>query len=171
MSRILGYINLIGVIALAALCAVQWNRNRDLNLRVIDLEQTRQQQADQIAHEEKIIQENAADLEELRQRLIISESAVTEANQKLAAANAQINQLTAQRDQLLTERDQLKQTIEQWKAAVAARDDALKSAADEVRTLVGQRNDAIRQFKDLAVKYNSVVNDLNATRGKAATRP
>ena len=78
MIRILPYFNFLGVIGLAALCVVQWQNNRQLNLNNIALDQIRQNQANKLAENDRTIQGQAADLEEFRGRLTLSEAQLKE---------------------------------------------------------------------------------------------
>jgi len=166
MNRFLNGFNLLGVIALAALCAVQWRNNGRINLQLIDLEKTRIAQSTKIAEQEKAIKGYVADLDDFRERLTRSEAALDKMETKLNTTIKERNQLTAQRDQLVAERDELKTTLDKWVAAVAERDKVLKQAGDEVQTLLQQRNDAIARFNDLVGKYNALVKDLDAARAK-----
>ncbi len=157
--KFIAYFNLLGVLVLAALCAVQWQANRRLNLQVIDLERTRQQQVQKMTEQDRTIKGYASDLDEFRRRLEQSDSALKEAETKVAT-------LGMERDQLLAERDRNKIVLEKWMAAVMERDEAIKKGNDEILKLAQARNDAVAKFNDLATKYNAVVKELNAGRGK-----
>ncbi len=69
MNRTLNYLNLVGVVLLAVLCALQWRRDSRLNLLAIDLEKTRQAQASKLAEQDAMLKQNASDLDDLRDRL------------------------------------------------------------------------------------------------------
>lgn len=153
MNRFLQYFNLLGIIAVVGLCCVQWKVNRKLNLHTIDLEQTRIEQQAKIAEQDKTIKGQAADLDDFRHRLELSEAALKEAEDKYTV-------LAAERDQLVKERDQLKAALDQWTAAVAQRDAALKQAGDQITKLIADRNDAIAKFNDLANRYNALVKQV-----------
>ena len=155
MNRFLQYFNFIGIIALAVLCSAQWRTNRRLNLEIFDLEKTRLDQLAKIDEQDKSIKGYVADLDELRQRLTLSESALKESQEKFAA-------LAADRDKVIAERDALKTSLDKFTAAVAERDAALKQAGwIRFEKLAADRNDAISKFNDLADKYNAVVKDLD----------
>jgi septal ring factor EnvC (AmiA/AmiB activator) len=136
MNRLIEYLNLFGIIALAVLCAAQWQTNGQLNHDVERLDQMRIEQTAKIAEQDATLKQTSSDLDDSRQRLSISESALKDAEVKLAVAAA--------------ERDQLKANLAKWTAALAARDDA-------IRKLSAERNDAIQKFNDLANKYNALV--------------
>src|SRR5271154_2025042 len=93
MSRLLQYVNFVGVVALAVLCFVQWKENSQVNKEAVDLEIKSQEQAGKIADQDKMLKGNAADLDDFRQRLSKSESALKDSELKLAAAIAEKNQL------------------------------------------------------------------------------
>jgi chromosome segregation ATPase len=141
------YFNFIGVVAMAILCGFQWQTNSQLNLEAQALDKTRLQQAATIDQQNRTIKNDSTDLDDLRRRLSLAESALTEAQQKVADDQAEIKQL--------------KTALNKWAAAVAERDHALKLAGDQIQKLANERNDAILKFNDLAGKYNLVVKQLN----------
>src|SRR5689334_3303526 len=143
MNRALQILNLLGVLALAGLCCVQWQANRQANLRAIELERTRLELSAKIEEQDKTIKGYVADLDDFRQRLTLSEAALKESQEKFAA-------LAAERDKLIAERDQLKTALDKWTAALAERDAALKRADQQIQKLTGERNDAVSKFNDLA---------------------
>jgi septal ring factor EnvC (AmiA/AmiB activator) len=145
MNRVLQWINLLGVLALAGLCAVQWSVNRRLNLTTQALERTRIEHEAKIAEQAKTIRNQAADLDEFRTRVRLSEDALADAEKKLQA--------------MQSERDQLAASLEQWKAAVTQRDIVIKQAAAEIQKALDERDAAVKQFNDLATKYNAMVKD------------
>ncbi len=148
-------LNLCGVLVLAALCAVQWRLNRQLNLEANHLEKTRQDQWQRIEELEGNLRGARADLDGFRSQLQETSEARRETDLKLRTAERAILQLEG-------EREQLKMSVTNWAAAVAARDEQLKAAADQLQTLAAERNDAVAKFNELAAKYNQVVNELNA---------
>jgi uncharacterized coiled-coil DUF342 family protein len=160
--KILGFLNLAGVLLLAALCTVQWGVNRRVTLQAIRLDKTRQEQAQKIDEQAKAIKGYLADLNELRDRLERSEMSLQQTESKLKS-------MTADRDQAIAQRDQYAADLAKWTAAVKERDEALKKANEEITTIVAARNEAIQKLNDLAIKYNGVVKDLNEARAKAGS--
>jgi chromosome segregation ATPase len=177
MTRLLTFLNFLGVLALAALSVQQWQVNRALNLKAADLEQIRLDQTAQIAAQDKTIKGYVADLDDFRQRLDVSEAALQKSRDVVAQRNIQINQLTAQRERLLAEMDDLKKSLATWQAAVAQRDASLKQDDAQITKLSADRDDAVIKFNDLAKKYKSLVEDWNkqqaalAKAAAAATQP
>jgi septal ring factor EnvC (AmiA/AmiB activator) len=143
MNRLIQNLNLLGIIALAVLLAAQWQTNSQLNHDVDQLNRTRIKQTAKIAEQDMTLKQTSADLDDSRERLSISESALQETKAKLAA--------------MTSERDQLKANLQKWTAAVAARDVALQKLSTE-------RNDAIQRFNDLVTKYNAL--ESNGSGGK-----
>jgi uncharacterized coiled-coil DUF342 family protein len=166
MIRFFQWFNFLGICALAVLCGLQWRENRRVNLEAIGLEKTRLAQVAQLADRDKAIKGYLADLDELHQRLTISEAALKETEMKLTAVTLERNRLTTERNQLAAQRDQLKANLDQWIAAVTARDAALKKAGEELQKIATERNDAVLKFNELAGKYNAIVKDLNGTKAK-----
>ena len=118
MKRLLTWLNLLAVLALAALSIVQWRINRQLNLEASRLEQIRIDQSTKIAEQEKAIQGYLFDLDDFRHRLSDTESALKETETKLAAATRQIDHLTAETNQLTAEKaTNHGQTLDRWMAA------------------------------------------------------
>jgi DNA repair exonuclease SbcCD ATPase subunit len=161
MNRLLSCFNLLGVGALAILCAVQWRANSRINLKAIELERIRIEQMGTIGDQQKLLKNNSVELDDLHDRLERAGVAIKEDEAKLAAGALERKQLTAQRDQLIT-------TLNEWRAAVAERDKTIRTAADEIQKLAASRNEAVGKFNDLAEKYNGVVKDLNEARAKLA---
>jgi chromosome segregation ATPase len=159
MNRFIQYLNLLGIISLAALCCLQWRVNSRLNLEVLQLETTRQEQSIEIAQGKKLLNENAADLDDFRERLKLSESQLKRSEEKVAIESDQLKKLT-------NERDQLKAALDKWMAAVASRDEALQAEGEQLGKLQGERNEAVNRFNDLAGKYNDLVKNLNESSAK-----
>jgi uncharacterized coiled-coil DUF342 family protein len=136
----MNYLNFAGVVALAVLCSFQWQTNSRINLEAQSLQKTTLEQAAKIDEQTRTIKNDAADLDDLRGRLSLSESA-------LADDEATIKQL--------------KTAMDKWIAAVAQRDLALKQAGGQIQKLATERNEAILKFNDLAGKYNAIVKQLN----------
>jgi chromosome segregation ATPase len=136
MNRFFSIFNCLGIGALAVLCAIQWRANSRLEHDVQWLDQTRIEQSAKIAEQNRVLKDDAADLEDLRLRLSLSESELAKS---------------------VAEGIQLKAALAKWAAAVKQRDAAIKQAAEQIQKLAAERNDAIRKFNDLADKYNSLV--------------
>ncbi len=170
----LGWINLLGVLALAALCAVQWQRDRRLNLEINLLERGRLAQQEKISEQEKAAAGISADLARFKEQF---KEAHTDAND----ARKTIRELEQKHDQFARERAQLKMSVTNWSAAVTARDKSLKEANEHLRDttvrlnesilkfneLASNYNASVQRFNDLATNYNSVVTQLNAVRAGA----
>jgi chromosome segregation ATPase len=171
----LGWINLVGVLALAALCVVQWQRDRRLNLEINRLEKERLGQEGKIAEQEKAASGLSADLARFKEQF-------KEAHADASDARKTIREMEQRQDQLARERDQLKASVTNWAAAVTARDESLKQVNERLREntlrlnesilkfneLATNYNASMKRFNDLATNYNSVVTQLNElrTRGK-----
>ncbi len=167
----LGWINLLGVLALAALCAGQWQRDRRLNLEINRLEKRRQTQEEKISEQEKAAHGLSADLARFKEQFKEAHAAANESRETLHA-------LEQKHEPLARERDQLKASVTTWAAAVAARDESLQQANERLRAtsmrlnesilkfneLASNHNASLQRFNDLATNYNSVVTQLNEAR-------
>lgn len=154
MRRSLQYFNLLGVFALAALCVIQWQANRQLNLEANESEKTRLDQALKLQEQAKTINGYRADLDSFRDQLARANQTQKETDSKLTAAQRDIRQLS-------DERDQLKTSVTNWANVVTARDEQLKQTSEQLQHLAAARNDAVETFNALAEKYNAVVKDLS----------
>jgi chromosome segregation ATPase len=143
MNRFFLLFNFSGVAVLCMLCCAQWNANSRLEDNVERLDQTRIEQSAKIAEQDRTLKDDAADLEDLRQRLSMSES--------------ELKTTMVERDRFAAEDKQLKAALDKWIAAVKERDAAIKQAGDLIQKLATERNDAIAKFNDLADKYNALV--------------
>jgi len=150
----LHYFNLIGVFSVAALCVVQWQINRRLNLDLRRLEKTRLDQETRIAEQGRTMKGVSSDLESFRERFTRAESEAKETGRKFADSEGRMNQLGR-------ERDELRESVNHWAGAVAMRDEQIKGANGRIRGLADDLNAAIRKFNDLATNYNAAVNELD----------
>lgn len=153
MNRFLHWFNLAGVLALAALCVLQWRANRQLNLDLNAAEQTRQHQALRLDEQTKRLTGGASDLDGFRAQLTRATASLKQAESKLATLEQQVKQLT-------NERDQLKTSVTNWAAAVAARDAQLKQAGVDLKRLADDRNATVLMFNEVATQQNSLVKEL-----------
>jgi len=160
MNR-LHYVNLAGVLALAALCVFQWQANRRLNLEVNQLEKTRLDQAARLAEQEQIVRGLNSDLAQFKEQFTQAQAELGDMRKKLDAAQLEIRQVTV-------ERNQLKTSVTNWAAAVSVRDERLTEAGSQLRKLGDDLNASIRKFNDLATNYNAVVKELNELRARPA---
>ncbi|HWE93388.1 MAG TPA: hypothetical protein VG269_05385 [Tepidisphaeraceae bacterium] len=161
MTRILQFVNLAGVLALAVLCGFQWTANRKAHLAAIDLEKIRMRQSATIDEQAATIRGYAADLDSFRDRLQASQAELAETQGKLRTT-------TAERDRATVERDELRTSRDSWMVAVAERDAAIKQAREQLEKLGKDRNEAVGKFNELAVKYNAIVKETNDARAKGA---
>lgn len=155
MNRFLHWFNLAGVLALAALCVLQWRANRQLNLDLNTAEQARHQQATRLDEQTKRLTGGASDLNGFREQLTRATASLKQAESKLATLEQQLKQLT-------NERDQLKTSVTNWAAAVSARDTQLKQAGADQAKLAADRNATVLKFNEVAQRQNALVKDLES---------
>jgi biopolymer transport protein ExbD len=148
------WFNRLGVLALAALCVVQWRRDRALNLEVNQLMKTRFEQDARLKDQEKKLTGLTADLDDFRSRFTEANSEAKEHRQKLTATDRQVRQLES-------DREQLRASVTNWAGAVAQRDERIKEANDRIRDLGVQLNDSVQKFNALATNYNTSVTKYN----------
>jgi chromosome segregation ATPase len=163
MNRRWQWLNLGGVLVLVALCVLQWQRDRALNLDLNQNETTRLTQQDKLAEQEKQLRGVTDDLALFKEQLGRTQSELGESRKKL-------QELERSHQQLSAERDQLKESVTNWANAVAVRDERLKSANDRIRELANQLNASIQKFNELATNYNGVVQNLNELRSGTTNR-
>ena len=152
--RLLHFINLFGVLALAALCVFQWHLNRDVNLRANSLEKTRLKLTARISEQDQQIKGQAADLESFREHIQRATAQLKSAESNLLVARREVLELGAQRDQL-------KESIGEWTRAVAERDEQLVRASEQLEKIAEERNTAVTKFNELAARHNENVEELN----------
>ena len=153
MNRFLHWFNLAGVLALAALCVLQWRMNRQLNLDLRAAEQARHQQTTRLEDQAKRLTGTTSDLDGFRDQLTRATTTLKQSETKLALAEQQLKQLT-------NERDQLKTSVTNWAAAVSARDAQLKQAGADQAKLAADRNATVLKFNEVATQQNSLVKEL-----------
>jgi chromosome segregation ATPase len=161
MSRRWQFINLFGVLALALLCVFQWRHDRRLNLELGANEKIRQSQERQLAENVKAIGGLTDDLARFKTNYSAARTEATELQEKL-------RRLEHEKDQLANDCEQLKESVTNWAAAVAARDERLDEANTRLREIAARLNETVVKFNELATNYNRVVGELNAARGVKA---
>ena len=159
MNDRLKYLNLFGVVALAALCICQWVHDRRLNLEVKRLYQVRLEQSAKIDDQANQLKGLNEDLNQLKASLATERDLRSQAEKKLITAEAATEQLTR-------ERDQLKGAISNWANAVALRDERMKEANARIEQLAADLNASIRKYNELVTNYNAIVKSLGGTRGQ-----
>ena len=159
MNNRLNYLNLVGILALAALCVAQWQRDRRLNLDLGRLDQMRLQQAAKIDEQAGQLKGLNEDLSQLKTSLASEQSLRSQVEQKVASAENANQQLTL-------ERDQLKAAITNWANAVAVRDERMKEANARIEQLAADLNASIRKYNDLATNRNAAVKTSGAPRAQ-----
>ena len=102
VAKLIAYFNLVGVLLMAALCAAQWETNRRLNLRVVELDHEREVQARKIEDQEKDLTGTRADLAELHSHLTDTIAARDAAVEKVKATTAERYAARSERDKALT---------------------------------------------------------------------
>jgi chromosome segregation ATPase len=169
MNRGLQIANLVGVIALAAICVFQWRRDRALNLELNHNEKVRLEQTGKIAEKEKELVGVRDDLGVFKEQFVRAQAEASEVRKEIRALQ-QTNDFLTQ----VYEHSQENLTV--WSNAVATRDQLISNANESIKTLneraqdLGTRlNESIRKFNELATNYNQVVEQLNAARRAAST--
>ena len=177
MKRALTWVNLMGVVLLAGLCIVQWQRDRRLHLEIQRLEKVRHEHEQTIRDQEKEAKGLTKDLDRFKVQF-------QGAHGELAEARASAVRLERQNLQLSSERDQLKASITNWSGAIAERDLRLQQVNDQLRDLSARLRESvlkfnelasnhhasIHRFNELATNYNQVVTQLNESRAAGSSK-
>lgn len=158
INRILQILNFLGVAALAVLCVVQWHANSQAIAAADQLEQVRQQQAAKLSEQQKTMQNDSAELDDLHQRLSEVQAAVRASKAKMAA-------MSAGRDALTAKADQFEATLAKWQSALSQRDDTIRQAGAQIQKLAQQRDDATRRANDLVAQFNRLASNASNSAG------
>lgn len=156
MKQRLQYLNLFGVLALAALCVFQWRHDRQLNLQINQLEKSRQELDAKTQELEKKLRANSEDADYFRGQLSKTAETLRDTEQKLDKSELEAHTLAF-------ESDQLKSAITNWAAAVSSRD-------EQIRKLAGDLNNSIEKFNRLATNHNALVREFNDLRARLAAQ-
>jgi hypothetical protein len=162
MNHRLSLLNLIGVLALAVLCVLQWRHDRLLNLTLVHSEQVRSGQETELADQTKKLGGLNEDLSQLK-------TSLTDEHRQLLQAETKWQTANATNEFLVLERNQLRESLTNWISAVTLRDDQIKQANGRVTRLSLDLNTSIHKFNALVTNYNAVVEDLNALRVHTST--
>lgn len=163
MNRKLQFVNLFGVVALVALCVVQWRQNRELNLGLNDLEKIRQLQEQKLTEQDKAMRGLTDDLARFKEQFTSAKGELTETKERLSVAERTATQVS-------TERDQLQASLTNWMNAVTERDAKIKEANERITEVVGRLNASVEKFNTLVTNYNNVVKEMNEARAGGAEK-
>ena len=163
MNKALERLNLLGVLALAALCIFQWRANREANTETLRLEKARQEQSSKIAEQDKEIAGQRADLDVFRAQLTTTKAAEMELGRKVAEGDRANRQLVA-------EVEALKSSLTNWVAAVRERDQQIQVAGAELKKVAESRDEAIEKYNALAKTHNQLVADVNRAATNSVAR-
>lgn len=150
----LAFINLAGVLALAVLCAAQWQGNRQLNQEINRLESIRIDQVDQLDNREEAIAGHLEDIEVLKDQVLSLTDSLRTTEGELRAENQRSAQLE-------NEREQLRESVTEWAAAVELRDERIAENQAQINELAELQNEAVTSYNALAQDYNEAVRLLN----------
>jgi len=173
MNRFLTTLNLLGVLALAGLCGLQWQANSALHRQTADMESVHLKQEAQLEKQTQTIAGQAADLEDFRTRLTKTNDDLKTASASLADAKAQVASKQDELKALGLERDGLAAKVKamdgeqallakqltDWSTAVDARDAVIAKQNALVTALGKARNDAIAQSNAVTEKFNALAGD------------
>ena len=154
MSKLLQTVNFILALALAAICLVQWRRERTYHLEIVNLDKTRQEQVIKIEQDERQIHGYREDLADFKKPVEKMQASLEEQEGVITSNRAQIARLDL-------ENAQLKNAVDAWKKGVADRDDAIKKQNESIRKVAAERDDMVKKFNDLAKQQNEVVQKYN----------
>lgn len=150
----LSFINLAGMLALAVLCAAQWQGNRLLNHEINRLEGIRIDQVDQLQRRDSAIAGHLEDIETLKAKVLQLTDALRTTEGELRVEQ----QRTAQ---LESERDQLRISVQEWALAVETRDERIAENHLQIQELAQLQNEAVNRYNTLASDHNEAVKLLN----------
>ena len=180
--KALHLINSVGILVVTGLCVVQWRVDQRLTGEVASLESKRRQQ-------DGVVTEQTGQLERLRTELTVVQERFNGASGRIEKAESSLAEAQQQVRLASSERDQLKDSVTHWMSAVTQRDERIKEGNTQIRKLaddltasvtkfnqlatnyivtVLQLNEVVTNRNDLATRYDSLVEEVNKAREKAA---
>jgi chromosome segregation ATPase len=176
MIKYLNSINLVLVTLVGGLCVFQWLQEKEYGRRISDLDHTATVQATKIAEQTESIRQATDDIGGFKTEITAFKTQVDELNASVRQQKAQVFTLNGEKQKLARQSANLQQALDEYKKAIAGRDDNIKTLLDQREQLVtankdvaGKANQAIIAYNDLNTKYEDVVNRYNtlAVRYKA----
>lgn len=146
--------NFFGVVLLAVLCGLQWQRNRGVNLQVEALTRKGWDQAAKLSEQDRAVKACTADLESFRTQLANNHATVQQIETKANEAARAMAQVSG-------ERDQLKANVTNWSTAVASRDEQLRELGERLHKTAEERNQLATKWNGLGEKHNALVKELD----------
>jgi chromosome segregation ATPase len=152
--RILSFVNLAGVLALAVLCVSQWQNGRRQDAEIDRLDTARIDQAAVVKERDSRIVGQVDDLKSNSEHI----AALTG---ELKSVEGDLRVERTRNVHIEAERDQLEQSMKSWSEAVDIRDERIRENQEQLRELAANLNVTVLQYNELATNYNESVNLLN----------
>ncbi len=169
MTRYFDYLNLTLLVVLGSLCLVQWSHEKDYGRQLTELRQTATNQADKLAVQGEAIQRAGEDLDGFKREIVNFKAQADENNALIRQQKARIFLLDEEKDRVTHQLADWKKALDEYKKAVATRDDNIKTLLTQREQLVtankevaAKANQAVVAYNDLTTKYEDVVTRYNA---------
>jgi chromosome segregation ATPase len=166
MQRSLNLINLVLLLGLGALCLVQWHKEDIYGKRLTELQHTADAQGDKLAEQNDTIKRATEDLEDFKGQVAAQKTRTDEQVEEIRGLKARAFSFEQDKEKAERQSGAWQQAIEEYKKAVANRD-------DNIRILLEQRDTLHKASEDAALKVNQTIvayNDLRAKYDDVVTR-
>jgi chromosome segregation ATPase len=157
MNRTLPLLNLVGVLCLVVLSAFQWGAHRRTQGEATHAEAERVLLSAKFQEQARAMTGLASDLEGFREQYRAASQLARECELKTRDRDREMARLTL-------DCAQLRESLTNWMAAVAIRDDRLSELTAQVQSVALARNEAVERFNALAGQYNTLVQALDEAR-------
>jgi chromosome segregation ATPase len=169
MTKYFDYLNLVLLTLLGGLCVVQWSHEKEYGRQLVELRQTSSTQAAKLTAQEETIQRSREDAEDFKREIAAFKTQADENNGLIRQQKAQLFQLDAEKVKISRQLAEWQKALEEYKNAVAGRDQNIKTLLSQREELVaankdvaGKANQAVAAYNDLSAKYEDVVTRYNA---------
>jgi len=176
MSFPLHRFNLGLLVLFGGLCVFQWRGEHETRRQITELRKTAEDQQQKLSEQSEALIRSHEDLDGFRSDIAGLRQQADEQNVQIRQQKAQIFTFEQDKDRSTKQAEVWSKALENYKAAIGARDDNIKTLLEQRdqlytanRGAVEKANQAIVAYNDLTAKYSDLVKQYDelGTRYKA----
>jgi chromosome segregation ATPase len=161
MLTYLNRINFVLLLAIGAVCLLQWNVENDARARINALQRSNADHQNKIAELDENLKGANEDLDRFRGQVSELKALNDKQTVDIRGQKADLFRLEEARAQLAKQTESLRKALDSYKAAVESRD-------ENIKTLLEQREQLHAANKNAVEKANQAINAYNDVNGKYA---
>lgn len=167
-------LNFILLLSLGALCVFQWNTEKTARTRIGSLLNERENLTQRVAEQSDSLHAANEDLDAFRKQILALKAQTDEQVTTIRTQKSNLTRLEGSEASLTRQLELWKQALEEYRGAIAARDDQIKTLVEQRdqyyaanKAAIERANHAVAALNDLNEKHNDVVTRYNALAAQA----